>query len=387
MSLAPHYSVEILERIDDIPPEAWEELGTPGSLALAPSFWRVLERAGLEGFSYRYALMRDDGGKPRAFWGVYTVTTDIAIFAPEPLRKVLEFIRRRFPSFLKWNLLECGTPITIVSPPITQSSGVPRASLVAALARSLREEARRRRSLLIVIRDFEHNAEAFREDLAVHGYHWIEGLPNTYLEIPWKDPQAYRDAMRSYYRSKLNKYRRRVESSGIRVERKEDFADLADILCAQWREVHENAKEFQREVLTPAFYREFSRALGPDSWVLLFHRGEELVAHALMMRDGPMIRWLYVGRSRAQNDGIYLYIATKVVDTAIELGAERLEMGLTTYDVKMDLGAEAVPIHMALRARWGWMNPFVGLGYRLLNAVPKPGKRPVFKQQAAEETP
>ena len=41
-----------------------------------------------------------------------------------------------------------------------------------------------------------------------------------------------------------------------------------------------------------------------------------------------------------------------------------------------------VPIHIALRASWGLINPFVGIGYALLNRVPRPGARKVFKNNA-----
>lgn len=41
----------------------------------------------------------------------------------------------------------------------------------------------------------------------------------------------------------------------------------AGTLCNQWQVVHENAKEFQRERLTPEFYEAFSAKLGPRSKV------------------------------------------------------------------------------------------------------------------------
>jgi hypothetical protein len=41
---------------------------------------------------------------------------------------------------------------------------------------------------------------------------------------------------------------------------------------------------------------------------------------------------------------------------------------------------------MALRATWSFINPFVGLGYRLLNHIPETRPRPVFKAAATKET-
>lgn len=102
--------------------------------------------------------------------------------------------------------------------------------------------------------------------------------------------------------------------------------------------VHNQADEFQRECV-PTFYREFSRNMGSDSKALLFYKGDELVGHALLLLDGPVLRWLYFGRNEATNDGLYLYVAHSVIETSILLGAKTIEMGLTTYAIKLDLGA------------------------------------------------
>jgi hypothetical protein len=59
-------------------------------------------------------------------------------------------------------------------------------------------------------------------------------------------------------------------------------------------------------------------------------------------------------------------------------------MGLTTYQIKQDLGAEVVPIRMALRASRDLLNPIIGFGYGLFNHPPKVrGSRNVFKAMPA----
>lgn len=370
----------LFDSIDEVPADVWDGLAGKGSVAVSRAFWSVLERSGLNDFRYRYAVLYDDAGAPAGLYTFYSVTTDIAIFAPAPLRGLLEIVRRVFPGFLKLKMLECGTPITIVSPPYVKTASLSSREMVDRMAEVLLRTARHEGHLLIVARDFEEEDRILLNEFARHGFHWIESLPNTYFTVRWADPQAYLQAMRSYYRSKLLKHRRRNVEAGVRHELVDDFADHAEMLCTQWMVVYTHAKEFQREVLTPAFYRELSQRMGPMSKVLLFYRDSELLGHALLLLDGELLRWLYVGRETPDNDGLYLYVAATVVETAIELGAKRLEMGLTTYSIKQDLGAEVVPIGMALRATREWMNPFVGWGYGLLNSVPKPDPRNVFKR-------
>ncbi len=208
----------------------------------------------------------------------------------------------------------------------------------------------------------------------------MPGLPNTYLDIRWSSPADYLAGLKSYFRSKLLRHVRRVEALGIGHELVADFEDLAPELLAQWLVVHEGASEFQREVLTEEFYRAFSRDLA-GSRALLFRRGDELVAHALLLQDGELLRWLYFGRRDAANDSLYIFAAHRVIETAIALGATRLEMGLTTYPVKLDLGADMVPLQLAIRARWRLASGLVALGYRLLNRPPPARTRSVFQDR------
>jgi len=371
----------VYNRVDDLPACVWDELLADTSVAMSRPFWRVLEHARLNDFEYRYVLFVDGREQALGLSTFYSVTTDIAIFAPGPLRVLLNGVRRLFPNFLKLRMIECGTPITITSPPFVRHPDVTDEKIIAALHDVLLQNARAEGQLLIVVRDFESNALALEHAFRRHGYHWIDSLPNTYVDIEWATPAQYRASMRSYFRSKLLKHLKRSQAAGITHRLTDEFDDLAETLHAQWMVVHESASEFQREVLTPDFYRRFSQDMGASSKVILFHQNDKLVGHALLLVDGETLRWLYVGREVATNDGLYLYIAQTVVETAILLGAKRLEMGLTTYPIKQDLGAEVTSIKIAVRATWGIINPFVGLGYALLNSVPEPSPRQIFKTE------
>lgn len=376
----------IYHTIKDVPQVAWDARARFHSEATSWSFWNVLEQSGLNDFRYHYALLVNQAGDVLAQTCFYDVTTDLAIFGPRWLRQLLAGVRRVWPGFMKLRMLECGTPVTLVSPPVAICPGTDTALVITALTALLHKIARRQKQRLIVIRDFEPPAAPFEALFAAHGYHLSDNLPNTYLDIGWSSWPAYLQAMRSYYRSKLVKYLKRNEEAGITCKMTADFADLAETLHAQWMNVHEHAKEFQREVLTPTFYRELSRQDGVDARVLLFYRQEQLVGHALLLRDHEELRWLYVGRETVGHDGLYLFIAQKVVETAITLGVKRLEMGLTTYSIKRDLGAVVVPLRMAIRATNGVLNPFVGLGYKLLNHVSIPTSRQVFKPEHGRDS-
>ena len=371
--------VVLFDCIADVPAPDWDRLAANGSLTQSRAFWQVIERAGLNDFRYRHAVLYGADGRALALASFYTVTTDLAIFAPPWLRTLLGGIRRILPGFLKVRMLECGTPLNI-NPPVVCGEPAQEPEIIAALDRLLLGEARRQRAFINVVRDFQPSASGLLAAFEARGYCAVNSLPNTHLDVTWDSIDAYRAAMKSYFRSKLDRHLRRNREQGVHHRMVEDFGSLAETLCRQWLVVHNQADEYQREVLTPDFYRGFAALPGDTTRALLFYRGDALVGHALLLLDGDLLRWMYFGRERAGNDSLYIYVGHAVIESAILLGAARIELGVTTYAVKRDLGARLNPVRMALKSRHRLVNPFIRHMYPVLNRTPQPADKDVFKQ-------
>ncbi len=372
----------VFESIDCIAPKLWDELVGRRSITFSHAFWRVIEQSHLNDLEYRYVVFFDADDQPIGLTTFYLVTTDIAIFAPLWLRTILIQARRFYGNFLKLKMLECGTPIILNSPPFVVHPDFEMDDLIEPLHETLKQQARKDGVLLMLLRDFESSDRWLFEPLKALGYHEVMGLPNTYLDICWSKIEAYRADLKSYYRSKVNNHLRKNAELDVHHDMLDDFAHLADELCAQWMNVHERAHEFQREVLTPIFYRELSEQLRPHAKILRFYKEDRWVGHALLLHDRDEVRWLYFGRAEPVNDSLYLYVVQAVIQTTIELGAKRLEMGLTTYPIKQDAGARLEPIRFAIRSPNDLINPIVGRVYAVLNKLPPLRDKQVFKSQA-----
>jgi len=376
---------QVYESIRDVDPATWDGLLTGESIAFSHAFWKIVEESRLNDFHYRHVLFVDNDDQPVGQASFYVVTTDIAIFSPPGLRRWLEGVRRVFPNFLKLKMLECGTPLIISSPPVVLHPDLQADEVVDALHKVLKEYARRDRVFLMILRDFESPESHWEGLLKSRAYHWIRGLPNTYLEIRWNSLDEYHASLKSYYRSKINNHLRKNAELGVHHDMLDDFAHLADELCRQWLIVHERANEFQREVLTSDFYRELALRLDGHAKILRFFKGDAFIGHALLLHDRDTLRWLYFGRSEPVNDSLYLYVVQAVIQAGIELKAKRIEMGLTTYPVKLDVGARPEPIHYAIRCAFSIFNPWVGWGYKLLNKPANVQSKGVFKAEPAKD--
>jgi predicted N-acyltransferase len=380
-------TVKAFDSIEEIDPAQWDALLGGRSITFSHAFWRIIEQSKLNDFRYWYAVFFDADDQPIAFTTFYLVTTDIAIFAPKWLRGFLGKIRKVYKNFLKLKMLECGTPIILNSPPLVVHPDFEVEELLEPLHRTLKKHAREQKVLLLVLRDFETPEQSLFEPLREFGYHEVMGLPNTYLDIRWSSIDDYRVDLKSYYRCKVYKHLAINNERDVRHELLEDFADMSDELCRQWMVVHERANEFQREVLTPEFYREMALQMHPHAKILRFFREDHWVGHALLLHDRDEVRWLYFGRNEPVNDSLYMYVIQAVIQTSIELGAKRLEMGLTTYPVKQDVGARLEPIRFAIRCPNNLINPLVGRLYAMLNKPAHIRERHVFKKATQADDP
>ena len=339
--------ITLYHRAKDIPQSEWDQVLGSGSITFGRTYWEVIESSGMEEFSrIRYLLVRDEQGQAVAIGTYYFIHTDIAIFGSPFLSGCLRAVRRRFPNFLKLRMLECGSAINI-NPPLLVAPSADREQVVSAVSRHLFNAARQEGAWLLVVRDFTPDESRLQQAFVGQGFVTVPGLPNAWLEVAWSSAEEYLGSMRSYYRSKLKKHLKRNREAGIETRVIEDFAPLAETLSEQWMTVHRQADEYQREVLTPAFYRAFSDRLGASSRILAFYREDRLIGHALVLLDGDTLRWMYFGRNIARNDSLYILVAYKVIELAIEQGARHIEQGLTTYSRLLDVSSGIRPVTCA----------------------------------------
>ena len=154
----------VFDSIQEVPKAEWNRLLGNRHIIHSFEFWQVVERAALNDFNYRHVLFYDDDERAVALASLYTVTTDIAIFASGRLQKVLQRGRQVFPNFLKLRMLECGTPIALNRPFVVGEEG-DESQVAQALHQLIRKTLRREGQKLVVIRDFEAGSKQVRRQL------------------------------------------------------------------------------------------------------------------------------------------------------------------------------------------------------------------------------
>jgi len=193
------YSIKTFNSIGDVPRNQWNALAAGHSCACSCEFWEVLEASGLNDFCYQHALIYDESDSPVALASFYTLTTDIAIFSTGWVKDTLGFIRKVFPDFLKFRMLECGTPITMNRPFIAKE-GSNEGEILSCLEKTLSGIAKKQGAFVVAIRDIEPRSIHLEPHLKSLNYHVVASLPNTHMDITWATPDEYLLSIKSHYR-------------------------------------------------------------------------------------------------------------------------------------------------------------------------------------------
>lgn len=376
---APSFSVTVHEFIHEIDPAEWNEIVAEGRVWQSHAALALLEDGGLEHCRARYLIFRTRDGRIAAHIAAYIIETDLLIFSQGVVKRTLDTIRRVLPKFLLPSILECGCPVSAGNP-ICCRDGVAHADILAPLSDALERIAAQEGIPFVLLRDFTEEEVPEFERLVEHGFSRIANLPTTQLPLRWRSFEEYFLAMRSRHRQKIRRGLRLAERSGLAARWTDEFAHMAEQLGRQWRNVNAHAKEYSREQVAAEFFRNVNQAFAGRCRVLQILDAERMVAHALVGRDGPLLRWILFGREDGEaRDGAYFLVIARIIEFAIEQGLERIEMRLTTYSPKTDFGAQMVPLWMFARVRGVLPRTLVPMLFRLLNPVPDVRDRACFR--------
>ena len=368
--------------IDDVPLEQWDRVATDAPIAYSSGYLRIIERSGIEGLQdFHYTIMHR-GDVPVCIATCYSFKADLNEYTNSTIKSIVSYLRRYFPNLLFIKILECGTVININSSPFVAESNTKPEQVIPILKNCLKDIADKIRATVIGIKDLNHDFiknESQERMLSGDNFTIICSAPGTFLPLQWRSIDEYVEQMKSYYRSKFNKHLRRNVECKISSVLIEDFSALSEELAQQWLTVHENTTAPKREVLNALFYRKLSNALEKESKALLFYSGDKLVGHALLVCDKTILRWLYIGRDKADTDSLYMYMMYKVIETAISLGVEAIDCGPTTYGIKQDLGAKIDPQYYAMALNVPLIRNFAAPVFRKLSNHNVPGNKNIFK--------
>jgi 8-amino-7-oxononanoate synthase len=321
----------------------WDTLAPQGSVGLERGHISAAERAALNDAEPWYLEAR----RGEALVGIghfFLLDMDLARLGSEISPPVRRALQHWIPGFLKLRVVECGFLTALGEGLAARGPDAP--ATIAAMAQQLERTGRARGGDVAILRDVPFDE---RERYAgLRGLGWIPvlGFPRAVMELEHESFDGWLEALKKKRRVEVKRTLRRLDHPGVEIVEIPHFADHAARLAELWWQVHDRANDYEHEVLSETWFREIDGLLPERSSILAIREHERIVGYFLLLRGDRELFAAHCGLDYARNNDLAaypnLYLAT--LRHAYAQGAERLNLGITTYGIKHGLGARSEPL-------------------------------------------
>jgi len=351
----------------------WYQVCDPNDPLMDPRLLGALQAAAGDDNQFWYFTFFNSDSRPIAAACVSQFVIDAAMFAQPWTRRLLDGVRKIAPRYLKLRVLFCGLPLSSAGSNLRFAPGVDRPSVLEALHRELKKLRRQQRAWVVVAKEFDEEERAHADHLQRLGYLRVASLPMNTFRHPYGSFDAFLADVRSHYRYKINRSRKKFAKAGLRVEH---LTDPATILKTYTPDLHRlyvdvvTKAEHKLEILDHRFFVELVQRFGAQVSLTVVRQGERIMAFGWGLLTGDVYRNLFVGIDYTLNDesDVYFNLMVHDLDFGLRQGARELLVGQTSDVFKSRLGCQAELrfvyikagswwLHMAMRATADWLFP------------------------------
>jgi 8-amino-7-oxononanoate synthase len=321
-------------------------------------FLRVVQTSGVNDLHTYYLRFLDANDHTVAQANVFVSDTDFSTFDSKLPASARATIKGWFPQFMRFRIVEVGY-FTMIGEGLVVRDRALLEPVLRCLDECLQHIAQDERADFLLMRDIPLSAyEDYRRGLSGLGYVPSVGFPNATLQVPWGSIDEYLTCLDSKTRLKFKNSLKLQERFGIEVDITSDFEALAPQLEQLWSAVHARAKDYAREVLNAEFFAASARDLGGKGGkgeIIRFRQGDRLIGFMLNLigaTDYIVLDWgVDYTYEHYREANLYRAATLLSLERAMQLGKQRLELGITNYTPKQTLGAEIAPLAYFLRHR------------------------------------
>jgi hypothetical protein len=310
-------------------------------------------------FEHYYLLLQDHSGKTRAIQPFLVVNQDLVTGMPRAVRRVMDRIRRRFPSTLVMRMLMVGCSAGEGHLVRDESTGGVE-WVARALSEALHPVARGFQAAMIVLKDFPKTYRKPLRPMRRAGYARVPSMPGSRLDLNFKSFDDYLRTKLSHKTRKnlRSKYRKAAAGPLVTMEVVSDIAPHIDELFPLYRQVLERA-QYKFEELTKSYFVQISRRMGERALFFIWRQNGKAVAFSSCAGHEGVLRDHYIGLDYKVALDHHLYFVTfrDIVTWAIENKYHTYYSAPLNYEPKYHLRHDLVPLDLYVRTSSDWLNP------------------------------
>jgi hypothetical protein len=312
---------------------------------------------------------------------------DTMVFASPLAQRVVATVRRVFPRYLKFRVTFCGLPISTAGSNLRVAPGADAHEVISAFNAAIEQIARERKTWLIVYKELDQSEAERAASLTQLGYVRAESLPMNRIVQRHDGFTAFIDAMRSHYRYKIARSRKKFAGSGLSLLRTTGLAAIENAYSPALHAMYERVTcraEHRLEILPREFFLELAARFPQELILTTISNDTDVIAFAWSMRHGDVYRNLFVGIDYEQNEEADAYFNLMIEDIAhaMEVPVGEIMVGQTADEFKSRLGCTADPRYLFIKVtsrmlQW-W---FLRFQSSFFPPLPPSPQRDVFKHE------
>jgi hypothetical protein len=314
-----------------------------------------------EQFDHLYLLLKDHTGRTRAIQPFLVVKQDLVTGLPQPVKRAMDRVRRRFPSALMLRMLMVGCSAGEGHLVRDETTGSIEWT-AQALSEALQPVARALKTAMIVMKEFPTNYRKALRPMKRAGYVRVPSMPGSRLDLNFKTFDEYMQTRLSHKTRKnlRSKFRKAAASGATEMQVVRDVEPHIDELFPLYRQVVERSA-YKFEELTKTYFVQMSRRLGDRALFFIWRQQGKAVAFSSCAGHDGVLRDHYIGLDYTVALDHHLYFVTfrDIITWALENQYHTYYSAALNYEPKYHLRHDLVPLDLYVRTSWDLVNPIL----------------------------
>jgi predicted N-acyltransferase len=285
--------------------------------------------------------------------------------------RMINLLRRIFPSLLRVTVLFCGLPLSVGQKSLLIAPNANANDVIMLLDNIVGQVAVNEKARVIVYKEFGDEDLAQLDILVQRGYRKGKSLVMHHFPPRFQDFAEYTASLRSFYRNRVLRSRRKFTHAGLRMERYRDPESIRRVYTPEVHRLYEavfEQAENKLECLPLEFFRELAQQFPSDiSLTTLYHQGR-IVAFGWALCSGRIYHFLYCGLDYAVNRKFDLYFNLMYADLdhGLKEDVTDIKLGQTADTLKAQLGCEQQPLYFYIKGAGRLWDLCINVGFSLL---------------------
>ncbi len=349
-------STKILRKIEEIPIDEWNNV-FPNVLE-GYQFFKSMEESHFDQFSFYYiAVYKEDSliSVTSCFLMNYPLDTTVQ----GPLKSLSTAMKKIFPDIFNITVLACGLPMGQGRIGIIQDSE----KVVHVILQAMEQIAKKEKASILAFKDFGDNYTAVLDPLLGRGFHKLNNMPNTELDILFESFDQYLKTLSRTSREGIKRKFKKIDGH-VKID-----LEITNQLNGALDEVYQlylqtvSKSEIKFENVPKDFFENITKNMPNETKYFLWRIDNKLVAFAFCLTSGSHFIDYYLGfdYSVAYQYNLYFIRFRDLMNWCIKNNIKKYEMGNTSYEPKRRLGFNFIPLYVYVKHRSKFINPLFKL--------------------------